>query len=151
MKSDNYYMQLAIDEAKKAKIRGEVPVGSIIVGNDGKVSAKGHNLCEELSDPTAHAELIAIRKLSKKLGSWRLDGTTLFSTLQPCLMCMGAIVNARIGRLVYGTDDPEYEGTNYIYELEDIYPLVKKLSVTNNVLQEDCALLLKSFFSAIRK
>ncbi|NIS10121.1 MAG: nucleoside deaminase [Candidatus Dadabacteria bacterium] len=151
MKSDNYYMQLAIEEAKKAQIRGEVPVGSIIVSNDGKVSAKGHNLCEKLSDPTAHAELIAIRKLSKKLGSWRLDGSTLFSTLQPCLMCMGAIVNARISRLVYGTDDPEYEGTNYIYELEDIYPLVKKLSVTNNILQDDCALLLKSFFSEIRK
>ncbi|NIP39239.1 MAG: nucleoside deaminase [Candidatus Dadabacteria bacterium] len=150
MKNDQYFMSLALQEAKKAKSVGEVPVGCIIADSDGKIASKGHNLCEKQNDPTAHAEIVAIRKLSKKTQSWRLEGKSIYCTLQPCLMCMGAIVNSRIERLVYGTDDPRLLEINYIYELEDIYPPVKKLQITKNILKEDCALMLKEFFSTLR-
>jgi tRNA(adenine34) deaminase len=150
MKNDQYFMQLALKEAKKAEIKGEVPVGCIIVDAQGKVISRGHNLTELLFDPTAHAELLAIKKCAKKLKSWRLDGATLYSTLQPCLMCMGAVINSRITRLVYGADDPQIEGINYIFELEDIYPQVKKLSILKYVLNEECSEMLKNFFKTLR-
>ena len=151
MKNDHYFMQIALKEAKKAEKQGEVPVGCIIVNATGDILSRGYNLIEKRFDSTAHAELIAIRKLSKKIKSWRLDGTVLYSTLQPCLMCMGAIINSRISKLVYGADDPETEGIHNQYRLQQIYPNAGKLEIIENVLKDDCSKILKSFFQNIRK
>lgn len=151
MKNDHYFMQIALKEANKAEKQGEVPVGCIIVNATGDILSRGYNLIEKRFDSTAHAELIAIRKLSKKIKSWRLDGTVLYSTLQPCLMCMGAIINSRISKLVYGADDPETEGIHNQYRLQQIYPNAGKLEIIENVLKDDCSKILKSFFQNIRK
>lgn len=151
MKNDQYFMRLALKEAKKAEIKGEVPVGSIIVGAQGKVISRGHNLTELLFDPTAHAELLAIKKCAKKLKSWRLDGATLYSTLQPCLMCMGAVINSRITRLVYGADDPGLQSVYDKHSLEQAYPALSNLEITKGVLKAECSQILKGFFKTLRK
>jgi tRNA(adenine34) deaminase len=150
MKNDQYFMQIALKEAKKAQSSGEVPVGCIIVGVNGKILSRGYNLTEKRFDPAAHAELIAIRKLSKRIKSWRLDGTVLYTTLQPCLMCMGAIINSRIGRLVYGADDPRSDVAKNLYKLKDLYTADNKLEIRKNILRDDCSLILRSFFKTIR-
>lgn len=151
MKNDKYFMQIALKEAKKAQSQGEVPVGCIIVSSCGDILSRGYNLIEKRFDSTAHAELIAIRKLSKKIKSWRLDGTALYTTLQPCLMCMGAILNSRIAKLVYGAEDPTLQGTENLYKLQTIYASAGKLEIINNILKDDCSRILKSFFHTIRK
>ena len=151
MKNDNYFMQIALKEAKKAQSQGEVPVGCIIVSGSGDILARGHNLTEKRFDSTAHAELIAIKRLSKKIKSWRLDGTVLYTTLQPCLMCMGAILNSRISKLVYGADDPALDGINNLHKLQQLHPGTCKLEITNNVLKDECSTILKNFFQSVRK
>ena len=104
---DEHWMRLALAEADAAAAKGEVPVGCVIVAQDGTVLATGHNLRETDEDPTAHAEIVAVRAAAQKLGTWRLEDTTLYATLEPCVMCAGALVNARVGRVVYGADDPK--------------------------------------------
>ena len=106
-RDDERWMRVALDEADVAASKGEVPVGCAIVSATGELLATGHNLRETDEDPTAHAEIVAIRTAAQKLGTWRLEDTTLYVTLEPCVMCAGAMVNARVGRLVYGCDDPE--------------------------------------------
>ena len=151
MKNDKYFMQIALKEAKKAQSQGEVPVGCIIVSSCGDILSRGYNLIEKRFDSTAHAELIAIRKLSKKIKSWRLDGTALYTTLQPCLMCMGAILNSRIVKLVYGADDPTLQGIENLYRLQEMHPGACKLEIINNVLKDECSTILKNFFQSVRK
>jgi tRNA(adenine34) deaminase len=147
--NDETFMHRALLEAKKAYLKGEVPVGAIIT-LDGQVIARGHNRREELQDPTAHAEILVIREASERLRSWRLKGATLYVTLEPCSMCAGALVLARVARLVYGAPDPKSGAAGSIMNLVEHEALNHRLDVTSGVLQEECATLLRQFFSELR-
>ena len=144
-------MQLALDEADKAAALGEVPVGCVIVDAGGRVVGAGHNLRESQQDPLAHAELIAIRQAAEALGSWRLVGTTLYVTLEPCPMCAGALVNARVERLVYGCDDPKAGAVRTLYQLCEDARLNHRVAVTAGVRAVECAEKLRKFFQELRK
>src|SRR5438034_5672538 len=113
---DETYMRLAIAEARRAQAAGEVPVGAVVV-QGGEVIARGHNRRERCADPTAHAEIVALRRAGRRIGGWRLTGATLYVTLEPCVMCVGAAVNARVERLVYGPRDPKAGAVDSLYEI----------------------------------
>jgi tRNA(adenine34) deaminase len=134
-------MSEALKEARKAAGLDEVPVGAVAVVS-GKVIARGHNKRETLADPTAHAEILCIQRAAKKLGGWRLSKVSLYSTLEPCAMCFGAIVHARIRELVYGAFDPKEGAVRNQPK--------KKLSVTSGVLEKGCSDILKKFFKRLR-
>ena len=143
-------MQLALGEARAASSINEVPVGAVLVGPDGNILSKTHNLTESTQDPTAHAEMIAIRQACKNTGSRRLIGATLYVTLEPCAMCMGAVVNSRIKRLVFGADDPKAGAvvSNFGIGLDDT--LNHKPEITRSILEDECSSLLKEFFEKLR-
>ena len=144
-------MRKAIAEAQAALRLDEVPIGCVIVHEpSGRVIGRGHNLRETAHDATAHAEIIAIRQACEELGAWRLIDCTLVVTLEPCPMCAGAIVNARIPRLVYGCDDPKAGAVRTLYQLCEDARLNHRVEVTSGVLAEECAELLRSFFRAQR-
>ncbi len=144
-------MREAIGEAQAALAKDEVPIGCVIVhGPSGRVVGRGHNLRETARDATAHAEIIAIRQACETVGSWRLIDCTLLVTLEPCPMCAGAIVNARIPRLVYGCDDPKAGAVRTLYQLCEDARLNHRVAVTPGVLADECAELLRSFFRAQR-
>lgn len=147
---DHYYMSEALKEAVKAFDSDEVPVGTVIVHN-GKIIGRAHNQIKLLKDPTAHAEMIAITQAAAHLGSERLIGTTLYSTVEPCAMCAGAMVLGRIGRLVYGTDDPKTGASGSVTNITRNKKLNHKIAVKKNVLKDQCTSLLKEFFTAKRK
>jgi len=147
---DNHWMLEAIKEATQAGERGEVPVGAIIV-YDNRCVGTGCNSPIQTSDPTAHAEIIALRRAAKAHGNYRLPGSTLYVTLEPCIMCMGAIILARIDRLVFGAEDPKSGAAVSKYSIGQDHLLNHKLEVTGGVLQKECGRLLTSFFSARRK
>lgn len=151
MKDDEYYMNIAIKEAKKAYNKGEVPVGSVLVDNNGIIISKGHNKIESLNDPTAHAELVTIRKASNGLKSWRLYGTTIYTTLEPCLMCLGAMLQSRIKRLVYGTKDPKVGSTDLVKSIINTDSIGLEIEVINSGLNKTCSKILKDFFDELRK
>ena len=139
-------MRLALQEAEAAAEENEVPVGAIIVYGDRRVVASDHNRREQLRDPTAHAEMLAITQAAEALGSWRLDDCTLYVTLEPCPMCAGAIVQARIPRVVYGADDPKAGAVQSLFQLLDDVRLNHRCSVVSGVLSEACCNVLRSFF-----
>ena len=143
-------MRLALDEAEKARRINEVPVGCVIVDSNGSILSRSHNLRESNQDPTAHAELIAIRKASQKLNSWRLIDTTLYVTLEPCAMCMGAIINSRVKRVVFGALDEKAGAlvSNYNIGISKNYNHLVEYS--EGILRNECALILKNFFKQIR-
>lgn len=143
-------MKRAIAEAGKAEDKSEVPIGCVIV-KDGRIIARAHNLRETTQDPTAHAELMAIRKAARKLGSWRLLDTTLYVTLEPCSMCMGGIILARIPNVVFGCYDPKGGAAGSIYDLSNNPRLNHTVQLVPNILQEECSSLLSSFFAELRK
>ncbi|NOX21156.1 MAG: tRNA adenosine(34) deaminase TadA [Nitrospirae bacterium] len=149
MKDDEYFMQLALEEAKKAYQLDEVPVGALVV-KEGEVISRAYNQRESLNDPTAHAELIAIREASKRLGNWRLTDTTLYVTKEPCPMCAGAIVGARIKRLVYGCKDKKGGAVESLYTIASDPRLNHQVEITSGVLEPQCRELLQSFFRAKR-
>ncbi|MEW5919563.1 MAG: tRNA adenosine(34) deaminase TadA [Bacillota bacterium] len=149
MTGDERYMRQALYLAEKAYARGEVPVGALLVGPSG-VLARAYNRREELHDATAHAEILVLRKAGKKLGSWRLLDTTLYVTLEPCPMCAGALVHARISRLVYGARDPKGGAAGSLYTIPTDTRLNHRLAVQEGVLADECAALLKKFFSERR-
>lgn len=142
-------MKLAILEAGKAQGKSEVPIGCVIVKGD-KIIARGHNLRETSQDPTAHAELIAIRKAARKLGSWRLLDTTLYVTLEPCSMCMGAIILARIPKVVFGCYDPKGGAAGSIYDFSNNPRLNHTVQLVPNIMGEECSSLLSGFFADLR-
>lgn len=144
-------MRLAIEEANKALTHDDVPVGAVILGPDGTVIGAGHNERELLQDPCAHAELQAIRQAAEHIGHWRLLDTTLYVTLEPCAMCAGAIVLARIPRVVYGTTDPKAGAAGSVLDVLQEPRLNHRPTVTKDVLQPECAALLKDFFAARRR
>jgi len=144
------WMRAAINEAEQAGLRGEVPVGAVVVQED-KCIGVGGNSPIETNDPTAHAEIIALRRASAALTNYRLPGATLYVTLEPCIMCMGAIILARIDRMVFGANDPKSGAAISKYSIGRDNQLNHSIEVTGGVLQEECARLLTSFFRARRK
>jgi tRNA(adenine34) deaminase len=143
------WMRKALDEAAAAFEQGEVPVGAVIVHGE-SIIGTGYNQRESLQDPTAHAEIIAITQAAQTLGSWRLTDCTLIVTLEPCPMCAGAIVQARIPTIVYGTTDPKGGACHTLYQITDDERLNHRCTVLGGVLQDDCRALLQEFFQARR-
>lgn len=144
------FMTAAIEEARTAAAEGEVPVGCVIV-HDEVVVGRGHNRREQEQNPLAHAELLAIGEAARTLGSWRLEDTTLYVTLEPCPMCAGAIVNSRIPLVVYGADDPKAGAARTLYRLLEDPRLNHRCEVIPGILSDECALLLKEFFITLRR
>jgi tRNA(adenine34) deaminase len=150
LKGDHTYMQMALDLAQEAYRAEEVPVGAVLV-KGGEILATGFNQREGLQDPTAHAELLAIRAAAKKLGSWRLTGTTLYVTLEPCAMCAGAIIQSRVARLVFGTYDPKAGACGSICDLTAETRFNHQVTVHSGILANDCRALLQQFFQQLRE
>jgi tRNA(adenine34) deaminase len=142
-------MQQALHQAHAAELHGDVPVGAVVV-REGAVIVVAHNERELTGDPTAHAEVLALRAAADVVGHWRLDDCTLYVTLEPCAMCAGAIVNARVGRLVYGATDPKAGAVRSLYRLADDPRLNHRAVVESGVLAEQSSALLKAFFAARR-
>jgi len=146
---DSLWMARALEMARLAAVEGEVPVGAVLV-RDGCLAAEGHNRTVSASDPTAHAEVVAVRVAAAAQGDWRLDGTTLYTTLEPCALCCGAIVLARIQRVVIGASDPKAGMAGTLENLLQDPRLNHRVEVTSGVLAETSANLLKEFFQARR-
>ncbi|PNZ30710.1 putative deaminase [Staphylococcus petrasii] len=149
MANDEYYMNLAIEEAKKAQQLGEVPIGAIIVKGD-EIIARAHNLRETAQQPTAHAEHIAIERASKVVESWRLEDCALYVTLEPCVMCAGAIVMSRIPKVVFGAMDPKGGCSGSLMNLLEEPRFNHRASVVTGVLENECGDLLRNFFRELR-
>ena len=148
---DHYFMHTAYQEAVKAFDEGEVPVGAVIE-KGGAIIGRGYNRMENLPDATAHAEIIAISAASSKLSSWRLSDCTLYVTLEPCLMCLGAIMQARIGKIVYGATDSRFGAVDSHYYKQEIQRTYGYCPVIiSGIMESDCSSLLTSFFSRVRK
>ncbi len=143
------FMAEALAEARKAAARGEVPIGAVIVRGE-EIIARGHNLREKDQDPTAHAEIIALKEASEKLGSWRLEDCEIFVTLEPCPMCAGALLQARIKKLVYGAKDPKAGAIVSLLQLYAVEGFNHKIEVTAGVEAEEAARLLREFFRRLR-
>ena len=150
MSTDQAFMQQALALAKSAETAGEVPVGAVVV-LDGEVIGQGANAPITRNDPTAHAEILALRDAAARVGNYRLSGSTLYVTLEPCPMCAGAMVHARVSRLVYGCTDPRSGAAGSVYDLVRSDQLNHRMEVDSGVLAEDNKALLQSFFRARRK
>ena len=145
-----YFMRYALKEAYKAYEKDEAPVGAVIV-LDGEIIARGHNEREKKNDPTLHAEMTAIRKAAKKLGSWRLDNCEMYVTLEPCTMCAGAILQARIKKLFIGAMDPKAGAAGSVIDVMHVEKFNHEVDVIYGILQEECSLILKKFFKELRE
>ncbi|MFI1394645.1 tRNA adenosine(34) deaminase TadA [Streptomyces sp. NPDC020681] len=139
-------MRLALAEAERAALSGDVPVGAVVLARDGTVLASGHNEREATGDPTAHAEVLAIRRAAAELGSWRLTGCTLVVTLEPCTMCAGAIVQSRVDRVVYGARDEKAGAAGSVWDVIRDRRLNHRPEVVLGVLEQECARMLTAFF-----
>lgn len=148
--SDPGYMDLALQEAAKAAEEEEIPVGAVVVWKD-KVIGRGHNQREKLQNPIAHAEIVALLEASSRLRSWRLHECTLYATLEPCIMCVGAVLQARLARLVFGCLDPKGGAVESLYRLCEDPRLNHRLEVARGVREKDCARILEDFFTRLRK
>ena len=148
---DEKYMNLALAEAQKAYELGEVPIGAVLVAKDGTTVSVGHNLRETAKDATAHAEIEAIRAANKKLDRWRLSGTTLYVTIEPCPMCAGAIVMSRVDRVVYGSTDNRAGACESVFNIPGNEHLNHRPEITAGVLQEECSGIMKRFFKERRE
>jgi len=146
---DEQYMRIAIDQARIAEENGDVPIGAVIVHND-TIIAKAYNQREQLQDPTAHAEIIALTQAAAALENWHLNDCTIYVTLEPCCMCAGALVLARIDRLVYGCDDPKTGAVKSLYNIVQDSRLNHRVEVTNGVLADECGQILQDFFKKRR-
>lgn len=143
-------MQQAISLAKEAGLKGDVPVGALVVDDTGTIVGMGANLREQDNDPTAHAEIVAIRNAAKKLGNYRLDDLTMVVTLEPCGMCAGAIAQSRIKRLVFGSFDEKYGAVGSVWDLLRDTRAIYKPEVISGVLEDECGQLLSEFFTTKR-
>jgi len=149
MDDDHHWMGLALEQARRAAEAGEVPVGAVVV-LDGRLLGRGHNAPIGLSDPSAHAEIVALRSAAQATGNYRLEGATLYATVEPCLMCCGAALHARIGRLVYGAADPKGGAAESLYRVLDDPRLNHRVAVTGGVLAAACGEQLSEFFRVRR-
>ncbi len=147
---DEFWMQKALDAAKKAGYADEVPIGACIVDNTGKLLAAAGNLTISKSDPTAHAEILVLRKAAKKTGNYRLIDTTVYTTVEPCAMCAGALVNARVKRLVYGAKDERFGAVETLFRICDSSSLNHRMEIESGVLADECRALMQDFFRAKR-
>jgi tRNA(adenine34) deaminase len=143
-------MRAALREAEKGAVAGEVPVGAVVVSPEGKILARAHNRPVTANDPTAHAEILALRSAARKAGNYRLPGCRLVVTLEPCPMCAGAAVVARVAEIVYGASDPKTGAVSTLYRIASDTRLNHRAIVTSGVLAEECAALLTSFFRSRR-
>ena len=148
--TDDDYMGLAIDEARQAALEDEVPIGAILVDINGRILAKTHNQTITHCDPTAHAEILALRSAARSMDNYRLVNTTLYVTIEPCIMCMGAIVQARVGRVVFGAVDPKWGAAGSLYDLARDTRLNHAVEVQGGVLEEECRDIIQAFFRAKR-
>ncbi len=148
--TDEDFMRMALAEAEKAAACGETPVGAVLVAG-GEVVAAAHNMRETWQDPTAHAEVLAVREASARLGAWRLQDAVLYVTLEPCLMCAGALVLARIGRLVYGCRDPKAGALGSVYDVVRDGRLNHTFRITPGIMEAECRAVLKGFFEQLRQ
>lgn len=148
-KEDEHYMKIAIQQAQIAEENGDVPIGAVIVYKN-QIIGKAYNQREQLNDPTAHAEIIALTQAASFLESWRLHDCTIYVTLEPCPMCAGALVLARMDRLVYGCDDPKTGACKSLYNIVQDQRLNHRLEVTSGILAADCSILLQEFFQRRR-
>lgn len=148
--NDEDWMQYALSLAKKAEQQDEVPVGAILVMDD-ECIAEGWNKPISSNDPTAHAEIMILRAASEQLQNYRLPGTTLYVTLEPCMMCVGALIHARVARVVYGATDPKAGAAGSVFELLGTDKLNHKIEITRGVMKDECASLLTSFFQRRRR
>ena len=149
MQNDEVWMRLALQEARLAAAEGEIPVGAVLV-RDGQEVCRAHNLRENQHDPTAHAEILCMRRGAEKLGTWRLRGCTLYVTLEPCPMCAGAISQARISRLVFGAADARYGCAGSVYRIPEDPAFNHFCRSEGGLLAEECAALIRRFFGARR-
>lgn len=149
--TDLFWMKKCLDWAQLAGQRGEVPVGACLISDSGELISAGFNLRESLLSPLAHAEVLVIQKAAKKRKAWRLGGTTLYVTLEPCPMCMGALVQARVQRLVFGAFDPKAGAAQTLYQLGSDRRFNHQIEILGGVLEYECSSLLKSFFKDLRK
>ena len=147
--NDQRFMRIAIEAAKVAQENSDVPIGAVIV-HENQIIAKAYNQREQLNDPTAHAEIIALTQAAAALESWRLEGCTIYVTLEPCPMCAGALVLARMDRLVYGCDDPKAGACKSLYNIVQDDRLNHRLEVTAGVLADECTMQLQNFFKKRR-
>lgn len=148
---DETFMRLAIEEARRAAEAGDVPVGAIVVDASGNIVGRGRNRREVCQDPTAHAEIEAVREAARTRGAWRLLGTTVYVTLEPCPMCAGALVNARVARVVYGCKDLKAGAVDTHFAIGRLISLNHRFEVQGDVLYDECVSLLRGFFAVRRK
>jgi len=151
MSTHTEFMNEALVEAREAYIKGEVPVGAVIISSEGKVLARAHNETISRKDPTAHAEILALRRAGKKLNNYRLIDTTFYVTIEPCIMCMGALVHARVFHLVYGAKDPKGGAAYSIYNIPEDSRINHKIKVSSGVLERECRDIIQSFFRRRRE
>ncbi len=144
------WMRVALEQARKAFKKGEVPVGAVVV-HDGDIIGKGHNLIESIQDPSAHAEMLAITTAANTLASWRLDNSTLYVTLEPCMMCAGAILLSRVSTVVFGAYDPRYGSCGSRLQILQNEKLDIQAEIIGGVLEDECSDLIKDFFRQIRQ
>src|SRR5438046_7093515 len=150
MRMDETWMAEALAEARKAAADGEVPIGAVVV-YDGRIVGRGRNARETRRDPTAHAEVLALQEAARSLQRWRLTGATVYATLEPCPMCAGALVNARVDRLVYAVADPKAGAVDTLFDVVRDARLNHRVEVSRGVLAEECGELLREFFRRRRK
>ncbi len=146
---DENFMRMALEEARLAPDKGEVPIGAVLV-YEGEVLARAHNFKETLHDPTAHAELLVLKEAARKLGRWRLTGAHLYVTMEPCSMCAGAIVQARISRLVFGVQDPKAGACGSVFNIPQEPRLNHRVEIFHGALEQEIQELLQGFFSRLR-
>jgi tRNA(adenine34) deaminase len=144
------FMRQALSEAEQAAREDEVPVGAVLIAQDGTLLAKEHNRTIKLCDPTAHAEILALREASRTLGNYRLLNTTLYVTIEPCIMCMGALLQARVAKIVFGAKDPKCGGAGSCYNLATDPALNHTINVQAGLLEDECRSLIQEFFRAKR-
>jgi len=144
-------MRPALEEAKKAGQKDEVPVGAVVVTEKGKILSSAHNQVIDLCDPTAHAEILVIRKAASKVQNYRLLNTTLYVTVEPCIMCMGAIIHARISTVVFGAFDPKWGAAGSLYNFSDDTRLNHQLEIVPGICEDECRELIQDFFRSKRK
>ena len=147
---DIKFMKLAINEAKKAGQKAEVPVGAVLVAESGEILSLSHNQVITLADPTAHAEILALREAAQKVLNYRLLGTTLYVTIEPCIMCMGAIVHARVTRVVFGAEDLKWGAAGSLYNFSENVQLNHQPEIIQGVCQDECRELMQEFFRSKR-